>query len=229
MAKYLEEYKAWSGKNQAHEAAKLSASQKRVFELEQQFTHLQSLKTEDELVIQSMAGQIEALKQERDYLHTELSSSLNNQRMASAASVDLVSDLAKYDIWLWGANSLSFGDQWLQLWNQYVSEDPQAPDRGLSQNDRVTPKELAILLENFASQVRRDKDRIQSQQETISSLGRDREYLFSLYNNDPKALPYSAPTEMNSQTPDSEIQTSSPYSFSGHRGEAIFSSKRIAD
>ncbi|KAF8911068.1 hypothetical protein CPB84DRAFT_1763285 [Gymnopilus junonius] len=185
LTDYIDDYKRSVRATQQREAQKLASAHRQIHELEHRLSDLQGLKRADETMLP-----------ERMYLHTELSALTSQDPSArnSSSPVD-ISDLARYGIIYCGRNALSFGDQWLQLWNQYVSEDPHDP--GLSPSDRITPKELIILLDNFSSQVRRGRNTIESQRETIANLQKERAYLFQLCSKDPKQQTYPAAVEVD--------------------------------
>lgn len=210
---YIEDYKRSVRASRDTAALKLASAHRQIQELEHRFSGLQELKRADELMLHDLSAQIQSLQQERMYLHAELSAS-SSQNAATHAPADLISDLARYGIMYCGQNSVSFGEQWLQLWNQYLSEDPHDP--GLSPNDRITPKELIILLDNFSSQVRRDRSTIESQQEIIASLQKERACLFDLYNKDPKQHPYPAAMDVDVRVPISQLSRS--YAYSENQG-----------
>ncbi|PPQ66458.1 hypothetical protein CVT26_011216 [Gymnopilus dilepis] len=210
---YFQDYKRSARERREADAQNLASAQRQIQDLERRLSELQNLKRADEAMLRDLSGQLQSLQQERMYLHSELSSLNAQSRVSHNSSLppaDVISDLARYGIMYYGQDALSFGEQWLHLWNQYVSEEPNDP--GLSSDDRITPKELLILLQNFLGQVQKDKNTIESQSQIIAKLEREHAYLLSLCNNDQKQqVQQVRPSAVNVRVPVNQVSNSYAY------------------
>lgn len=167
---------------QENQAMELVKCQQELADSKIKFDDLQTRKLADEAALKSLSIQNHALRNERDAMLQKMTEIRNIAYMsgAEACHTATVSDLKKYGLVYWGPNSLSFGESWLRLWNQYVTEDSLEK---MSSDHRITQKEMDILLENFIDQLRRDKDSIQTLEQHLSVLQDECTFRSRLSNN----------------------------------------------
>lgn len=185
---YFEGYQKRAREAQISEAEKLVQSQNKVIELTQKCHELQALKKTDEAMLQNLSMQLETLKQQHSFLQSKWISYTQNQKSAYLAGgqayhSSTVKELTKFGITYCGPDQISLGEPWLQLLDLYMSEDPS---NRISSEDRISPKDLDCIIENFANQIRSYKGVVQKLEDHVDSLKSECDRLFQLADGNMK-------------------------------------------
>jgi len=155
----FEDYKNWMNTYQSNTYAKLQESEKQMNELNLLNTELRRINKENEKRIRDMAIQLTALNKNYESMQSELLAWKNCQKLTSATSTQVVSDLAQFGISYLGPNFLSFNEQWVKLLGQCASLESSSGNNNelpeLTTQHRLSPDGVRFLLEALS-------DRLQS-------------------------------------------------------------------